>query len=129
MHSLTYACVLTRDIDRLGSFYRAVLQLEPASSRGAYMEFQTEPGIFALWSIDEFQQIVGARHADRLAQGSIMLEFRVDDVDAEYARLRSIEGLVPEFVMPPTTLAWGNRSIYFRDPDGNLIDFFTPVSA
>ena len=129
MHSLTYACVLTRDIDRLGSFYRAVLQLEPASSRSAYMEFQTEPGIFALWSIDEFRQIVGARLADRLGQGSVMLEFRVDDVDAEYARLRSIEGLVPEFVMPPTTLAWGNRSIYFRDPDGNLIDFFTPVSA
>ena len=129
MHSLTYACVLTRDIDRLGSFYRAVLQLEPASSRSAYMEFQTEPGIFALWSIDEFEQILGARLADRLAQGSIMLEFRVDDVDTEYARLRSIEGLVPEFVMPPTTLAWGNRSIYFRDPDGNLIDFFTPVSG
>jgi catechol 2,3-dioxygenase-like lactoylglutathione lyase family enzyme len=129
MHSLTYACVLTGDIERLGSFYHAVLQLEPASSRGAYMEFQTEPGIFALWSIDEFQQIVGARLADRLAQGSIMLEFRVDDVDAEYARLRSIEGLVPEFVMPPTTLPWGNRSIYFRDPDGNLIDFFTPVSS
>jgi catechol 2,3-dioxygenase-like lactoylglutathione lyase family enzyme len=39
------------------------------------------------------------------------------------------EGLVPEFVMPPTTLPWGNRSIYFRDPDGNLIDFFTPVSS
>ena len=66
MHSLTYACVLTRDIDRLGSFYRAVLQLEPASSRGAYMEFQTEPGIFALWSIDEFQQIaIGVAHQDR----------------------------------------------------------------
>ena len=58
-----------------------------------------------------------------------MLEFRVDDVDAECARLRSLQEVVLEFVMPPTTLAWGNRSIYFRDPDGNLINFFTPVSG
>ena len=46
----------------------------------------------------------GANATAGLAQGSIMLEFRVDDVDAEYARLRSIERLAPEFVMAPTTL-------------------------
>ena len=71
------------------------------------MEFDTEPGVFSLWSVDEFQQIAGARVADGLGQGRIMLEFRVDDVDAEYARLRSIEGLALEFVMPPTTLPRG----------------------
>ena len=26
-------------------------------------------------------------------------------------------------------MPWGNRSLMFRDPDGNLINFFTPVSA
>ena len=127
MHSLTYACVLTNDIDRLGRFYRSVLELEPRS-RGAYLEFSTEPGLFSLWSIDEFQQIVRSEVAGSLAHGGVMLEFRVDDVDAEYARLQRIQGLELEFVLPPTTLPWGNRSIYFRDPDGNLINFFTPVS-
>ncbi len=29
----------------------------------------------------------------------------------------------------PTTMPWGNRSLLFRDPDGNLINFFTPVTA
>jgi hypothetical protein len=26
-------------------------------------------------------------------------------------------------------MPWGNRSLLFRDPDRNLINFFTPVSA
>jgi hypothetical protein len=31
-------------------------------------------------------------------------------------------------VQQPTTMPWGNRSILFRDPDGNLVNFFTPVT-
>ena len=29
-----------------------------------------------------------------------------------------------EFVMLPTTHPWGARSFWFRDPDGNIVDFF-----
>ncbi len=29
--------------------------------------------------------------------------------------------------MPPTTFPWGNRSIYLRDPDGNLINLYSLV--
>jgi hypothetical protein len=25
-------------------------------------------------------------------------------------------------------MPWGNRSLLFRDPDGNLVNFFTPVT-
>jgi catechol 2,3-dioxygenase-like lactoylglutathione lyase family enzyme len=126
MAKLIYACVLTRDIERLDAFYRAVLQMEPRS-REAYREFQTEPGIFSLWSLDEFEQITGTVAVQATAGGSVMLEFQVEDVDAEYERLRSITQLEIEFVLQPTTLPWGNRSIYFRDSDGNLVNFFTRV--
>ncbi|MEY9952457.1 hypothetical protein [Leifsonia sp. EB34] len=30
--------------------------------------------------------------------------------------------------MEPTTLPWGNRSMLFRDPDGTVVNFFTPVT-
>ena len=126
MPKLTYACVLTRSIDRLGAFYRAVLQVQP-SSRAAYLEFPTQPGIFALWSLGDFEQAIGQTAAAGPASGSVMLEFEVDDVDAEYARLQNIGDPAIDFVMPPTSLAWGNRAFYFRDPDGNLINFFSRV--
>ena len=64
-----------------------------------------------------------ARPADN---HSAIIEFRVDDVDQEYERL---EKVISDFVQRPTTQPWGNRSLLFRDPDGNLINFFTPVSA
>lgn len=125
---LIYACVLTDDIERLDSFYRQVLRLEP-QSREAYREFPTAPGIFSLWSMSEFRHIVGDEAARRVARGSVMLEFQVADADAEYARLSSLAGTTIDFVLKPTTLPWGNRSIYFRDPDGNLINLFTPPPA
>ena len=91
MPKLTYACVITRDIDRLEAFYRAVLQLEPTSSRGTYIEFETPPGLFSLWSLDEFDTDRWCMSLEGLASGSVMLEFQVDDVDAEYARLQQLD--------------------------------------
>jgi len=32
-------------------------------------------------------------------------------------------------VTEPTTMPWGNRSLVLRDPDGNLVNLFTPASA
>jgi catechol 2,3-dioxygenase-like lactoylglutathione lyase family enzyme len=55
----------------------------------------------------------------------VIIEFLVDDVDAVYEKLT---GLVGDFVNQPTTMPWGNRSLLFRDPDGNLVNFFTPVT-
>ena len=127
MPKLIYTCVLTRNLESMEQFYRAVLQLEPRGRVG-YREFPTEPGVFSLWSVDDYKQITGADTVDAKA-GSVMLEFQVGDVDAEFARLRGSTDLPIDFVLEPTTLKWGNRSIYFRDPDGNLVNFFTPVDA
>jgi predicted enzyme related to lactoylglutathione lyase len=64
-----------------------------------------------------------ARPADNR---SAIIEFRVGDVDEEYRKSAKI---IDDFVQEPTTQPWGNRSLLFRDPDGNLINFFAPVSA
>ncbi|GAA4704122.1 Glyoxalase/Bleomycin resistance protein/Dioxygenase superfamily protein [Promicromonospora umidemergens] len=54
----------------------------------------------------------------------MIIEFLVDDVDRVHENLT---GFVTDFVNEPTTMPWGNRSLLFRDPDGNLVNFFTPV--
>ncbi|HEX5204124.1 MAG TPA: VOC family protein [Actinoplanes sp.] len=44
----------------------------------------------------------------------------------EWARLRDAVG---DVVQEPATMPWGNRSLLLRDPDGTLVNLFTPVSA
>jgi catechol 2,3-dioxygenase-like lactoylglutathione lyase family enzyme len=56
----------------------------------------------------------------------VIIDFRVNDVDKEYEKLKTI---ISEFIKEPTIMPWGNRSLLFRDPDGNLVNFFTPISA
>jgi uncharacterized glyoxalase superfamily protein PhnB len=55
----------------------------------------------------------------------VIIEFLVDDVDAVH---QNLAGFVKDFVTEPTAMSWGNRALLFRDPDGNLVNFFTPVT-
>lgn len=60
------------------------------------------------------------------ANKSVIIEFLVENVDEDYGRIKD---LTSEIVQKPTTMPWGNRSMLFRDPDSNLINFLIPVSA
>ena len=53
----------------------------------------------------------------------VQLHFEVDDVDAEYDRLRG-EGLV--FDAPPEDKPWGWRVAAVRDPAGLTVELVTP---
>jgi catechol 2,3-dioxygenase-like lactoylglutathione lyase family enzyme len=128
MARLIYACVLTRNVEGLAAFYREVLRVDPTWT-GPYAEFATQPGIFSLWALDAYIDVAGTAAVPQLGTGGIMLEFEVDDVDAEFERLQQLTQLKLQFIIPPTTMAWGNRSIYFRDPDGNLINLFSHVES
>jgi uncharacterized glyoxalase superfamily protein PhnB len=118
---LINTCLISKDVKTLAAFYQQVLKLEPQFSGGNYAEFRTGAGVLAIFdAAAQEKYIPGSAIAG--ANQSVVLEFRVDDVDAEYARL---QGVVKTWVKGPTTQPWGTRSIYFRDPDGNLVDFFT----
>jgi len=81
-----------------------VLAIFSAEAQENYIPHSSEPGI----------------------NKSVILEFEVADVDKEFARL---QGMVQDWVKPPTNQPWGTRSFYFRDPDGDLVDFFTPAAS
>jgi predicted enzyme related to lactoylglutathione lyase len=57
------------------------------------------------------------------ANRSAILEFEVDDVDAERER---VDAFVTDWLQQPKDMPWGNRSVLFRYPDGNPINLFKP---
>ena len=121
---LTNSCIVTENVKQLGLFYRDVLQIEPQIYGEDYIEFPTECGTLSLYNAEAYERMApGAIHP--AANKSVILEFQVDDVDREYARLQKME---IEWVRLPTTESWGNRTIYFRDPEGNLVELYCPVS-
>ena len=118
---LINTCLMTSDVDRLIAFYEPVLQIKAERTGKDYAEFHTGTGVLAIFSAEAQERYIpGSAIAG--SNRSMVLEFRVNNVDEEYRRL---QGRVKIWVKPPTTQPWGTRSVYFRDPDGNLVDFFT----
>jgi catechol 2,3-dioxygenase-like lactoylglutathione lyase family enzyme len=122
---LTNACLITDNVEQLVRFYEPILALKAQTSGEDYTEFHTGTGVLAIFSAAAQEKYIPGS-AEAAKNKSTILEFRVADVDKEYARLHS---LVKTWVKPPTTQPWGTRSIYFRDPDGNLIDFYALPKA
>jgi catechol 2,3-dioxygenase-like lactoylglutathione lyase family enzyme len=122
---LAHARIVTQDVPKLTRFYREVTGMAPVGDEQRYVEFHG-PGLALAISSERViaQHSCGAAvaHANR----SMILDFEVPNVDAEHARLRDLVG---NFVLPPTTQPWGNRSMMFRDPDGNLINVFSQPAA
>lgn len=118
--------IITADIQRLARFYEQITGIAVKMYTEDFGELKTSAGTLALGSTRTLRLFGGdiARPADN---HSAIIEFRVDDVDAEYRKLADLIG--DGLVQAPTTMPWGNRSLLFRDPDGNLVNFFTPQSA
>jgi catechol 2,3-dioxygenase-like lactoylglutathione lyase family enzyme len=116
--------IITDDVDRTARFYELVTGLEVVRYTPMFAELQTPAGTLAIGHTAT-TALFGEGSARPADNHTAIIEFRVDDVDAEYERLQSH---VTDWVQAPTTMPWGNRSTLFRDPDGNLINFFTPVT-
>ena len=119
--------IITSDIKALILFYEKITGFPITKHTEDFAELRTPSMILAIGSTRTLQLFGGTHLATPQTNRSIILEFRVDDVDAEYGKLK--EHLGNDLVQTPTTMPWGNRSMLFRDPDGNLVNFFTPVSA
>jgi uncharacterized glyoxalase superfamily protein PhnB len=122
---LVNTCLITGRFSQVVDFYRNVLRIAPQVTNGDYAEFRTGAGVLAVFSASAEEKYIPGS-AEPARNRSVILEFRVSNVDAEYTRLQKI---VQTWVKPPTNQPWGTRSFYFRDPDGNLVDFYAPVKT
>jgi catechol 2,3-dioxygenase-like lactoylglutathione lyase family enzyme len=116
--------IITDDVARLAGFYERATGVQATWSNENFAELSTGSATLAIASTRTVP-LFAPGAARPAANSTVIVEFLVDDVDSVHQNLR---GFVADFVNEPTTMPWGNRSLLFRDPDGNLVNFFTPVT-
>jgi len=116
--------IITANVTAMADFYERLTGGTVVRLGDQFAEVRTASATLAIGSV-ETVGLFGPGSVRPADNNTAIIEFLVADVDLEFARLRE---WIAEFVTEPTTMPWGNRSLLLRDPDGNLINLFAPVS-
>lgn len=115
--------ILTDDVDALLAFYAGITGIGAVRRHPMFGEIRTSTGTLAIASTATIP-LLGEGVAEARANRSIILDLQVEDVDAVSRALPRGTGTVGD---APRDMPWGNRSFLLRDPDGNLVNLFTPI--
>ena len=125
--------LLVKDYKKCFKFYTEKLGLEPTwgDEDGCYASFKVAEGIegFAIFVSDFMAPAVG--NAEKIqptdCREKSMVSFEVENVDKTYQTFLA-KGI--HFINQPTDMPdWGMRVVHLRDPEENLIEFFTPLAV
>ncbi|HSU98820.1 MAG TPA: VOC family protein [Roseiarcus sp.] len=115
--------LVAADIKTMVGFYEMVTGQTAEWLAPVFAEIVTPSATLAIGAI-ETVVLFREGSAEASANRTAILEFMVEDVDAEFARLEDKVEVVHE----PKVMPWGNRTAQFRDPEGTAVSLFTPVT-
>jgi lactoylglutathione lyase len=123
IRQLDYTVLFARDLPRMRRFYEDVMRFPIHQELGAsWIAYRVGSNVLALTErglmFDDAPPPPGALSAQ--------LAFRVSpqDVDRCAAEL-SAAGVEP--ISPPQDRSWGHRTLFFRDPDGNVLEIYADI--
>jgi hypothetical protein len=107
--------------------------------------YEVLTGASAQWLTDDFVELVtpsatvAISHSSRVsflgegapraaANESVLYEFLVEDVETLFVKLQAELGDELIVAQGLTMMPWGNMSLLIRDPDGTLINLYTPIT-
>jgi catechol 2,3-dioxygenase-like lactoylglutathione lyase family enzyme len=111
-----------QDLERARRFYSEKLGLEPSEEREGGLLYRCAEGKFALFA-----------STGRSPGTFTQMGFEVDDIEATVADLQSrglefeYEGITEVEGNYPSTGAKGERAVWFRDSENNLLGIGQPV--
>lgn len=115
--------LVAKDIKSMVAFYELVTGHRADWLAPVFAEIVTPGAALAIGSA-ETVALFKEGSAEPKANKTAILEFMVEDVDKEFARLKDRIEVVHE----PKDLPWGNRTVQFSDPEGTRVALYTPVS-
>lgn len=115
--------LIVQNIKDVVQFYERVTGCKADWLAPVFAEIVTPVAVIAIGSV-ETVALFKENSAEAGLNRSVILEFRVENVDDEFKRLKEHV----DVVHAPKDLPWGNRTAQFRDPEGTLVSLYTPVT-
>ena len=115
--------LIAADIKAMVSFYEMVTGLSAEWLAPVFAEIVTPAGTLAIGSA-ETVALWKEGSAEPGANRTAYIEFQVEDIDADYERLKDKVQLVHALKMMP----WGNKTFQFRDPEGTAVSLYMPAT-
>ena len=119
--------VITDDLPQLVRFYQVLTGATPQYLTDDFVELVTPSATFAL-STPERVAFITDNPPRAAANRTAIVEFVVEDVESLLALMKKELGDDLDIVQAPTMMPWGNMSVLIRDPEGSLINLYTPVT-
>lgn len=117
---LGYVVLHCRNLQAARRFYHHVMGLPIACERAGWIQFQVGDTGLVLRPLDE-------KLSDgRAGRPAVQLGIRVryDQIHACYEELKA-RGV--EVLEPPSDQGWGHRTLFFADPEGNLLEMYADL--
>jgi catechol 2,3-dioxygenase-like lactoylglutathione lyase family enzyme len=123
IRSLDYTIIFARQMTAMREFYGAILGFPLHKELGPqWVEFRIGSNTLALTKrgmmFDDLAPPVGTL--------SLQLAFRVAPAEMESCAAVLAERGV-KIISGPTDQPWGHRTLFFRDPDGNVLEIFAEI--
>ena len=115
--------LIAADIGRMVSFYELVTGQTAHWLAPVFAEIVTPAATLAIGAAETVAQWQEGS-AEPAANRTACLEFQVEDIEAEYARLKDKVALIHGL----KTMPWGYQTFQFRDPEGTAVSLYMPAT-
>jgi len=125
IQQLDYTIVFARDMVRMRRFYQDVMHFAIEQELGPqWVAYRIGHNMLALTE----RGLMFEDPAPAPGALSVQLAFRVALPDVDRCAAELAAAGVP-LVAPPTDQPWGHRTLFFRDPDGNVLEIYAQLAA
>jgi lactoylglutathione lyase len=121
---IDYIALFVVDVERSLIFYRDVLgfsfdkptKIDSAEGYSGKLKI----GLYdRLW----LSKLFGDRGEQPISGNPFLLSMSVDNLDQVYDQMCERQTAIPiDIISPPQIMPWGQKILFLRDPDGNLLE-------